>query len=370
MATFDIVFEGGGAKGTAFVGALEVLFGAGHKHRRLVGTSAGAITATLLGARYSPAEFLLAVNENAPGTNDPIFTTFMDAPDARDFNQDQLDNSVTSNLLKQAHIPGFTHGLFFRGLMEVELYRELFSFVEAGGFYSGDAFLDWFRARLRAKQIDPDIRWKDFAQLTGSDVSVLTADVDEKESVILNSRTAPDAPVAMSVRMSMSIPFVWREVIWEKSWGTYRGRDKTGHRFVDGGVLSNFPIRLVAETDPEILEIMGPTDPTAAGNLGFLLDEKIPVPGAGVSDARKPRLKTAARVTRLVDTMMGSNDADAMRSHPTAVCRIPAGGYGTTEFRMSKHRMDALIESGRTAMQEYLNLRFATAAKTAAAPGS
>ena len=45
MATFDIVFEGGGAKGTAFVGALEVLFGAGHKHRRLVGTSAGAITA-------------------------------------------------------------------------------------------------------------------------------------------------------------------------------------------------------------------------------------------------------------------------------------------------------------------------------------
>ena len=46
MATFDMVFEGGGAKGTAFVGALEVLFAAGHKHRRLVGTSAGAITAT------------------------------------------------------------------------------------------------------------------------------------------------------------------------------------------------------------------------------------------------------------------------------------------------------------------------------------
>jgi len=49
MATFDIVFEGGGAKGTAFVGALDVLFAAGHKHRRLIGTSAGAITATLLG---------------------------------------------------------------------------------------------------------------------------------------------------------------------------------------------------------------------------------------------------------------------------------------------------------------------------------
>ena len=52
--------------------------------------------------------------------------------------------------------------------------------------------------------------------------------------------------------------------------------------------------------------------------------------------------------------MMGSNDADAMRTHPEAVCRIPVGGYGTTEFRMSKPRMDALIESGRTAMRAYL----------------
>jgi len=34
MAKFDIVFEGGGAKGAAFAGALEVLFTAGHTHRR------------------------------------------------------------------------------------------------------------------------------------------------------------------------------------------------------------------------------------------------------------------------------------------------------------------------------------------------
>ena len=38
MALYDLVFEGGGAKGTAFVGAMEVLTAAGHVHRRLVGT--------------------------------------------------------------------------------------------------------------------------------------------------------------------------------------------------------------------------------------------------------------------------------------------------------------------------------------------
>ena len=98
MATFDMVFEGGGAKGTAFVGALEVLFAAGHKHRRLVGTSAGAITATLLGAGYSPQEFLNAVNETVPGTGAPIFTTFLDAPQIADFGQQTINNSETKQV--------------------------------------------------------------------------------------------------------------------------------------------------------------------------------------------------------------------------------------------------------------------------------
>jgi hypothetical protein len=50
MALFDMAFEGGGAKGSAFVGALEMLEAKGHKHRRLIGTSAGANTATLVAA--------------------------------------------------------------------------------------------------------------------------------------------------------------------------------------------------------------------------------------------------------------------------------------------------------------------------------
>src|SRR5216110_3515619 len=114
MATFDIVFEGGGAKGSAFVGALDVLFGAGHKHRRLVGTSAGAITATLLGAGYSPSEFLGAVNETVPGTGAPIFTTFMDAPQTSDFNRQIIENSVTVDLLKRAHVPGIVDDLMVK----------------------------------------------------------------------------------------------------------------------------------------------------------------------------------------------------------------------------------------------------------------
>jgi NTE family protein len=40
---FDMVFEGGGAKGMAFIGALRVLEKGQHTSGRLIGTSAGAL---------------------------------------------------------------------------------------------------------------------------------------------------------------------------------------------------------------------------------------------------------------------------------------------------------------------------------------
>ena len=151
MALFDLVFEGGGAKGASFVGALDAFAAAGHKHRRLVGTSAGAITATLLGAGYSPAELLQATSETLPGTNSPVFTTFMDSPKPNDFNIAQISASQTMELLQKAHVPAFATNELFKLALQVDLFRELFSFNECGGFYTGNAFLTWFRGKLQAK---------------------------------------------------------------------------------------------------------------------------------------------------------------------------------------------------------------------------
>ena len=155
MALFDLVFEGGGAKGAAFVGALEVLAAAGHKHRRLIGTSAGAITATLLGAGYSAAELLQATSETLPGTTDPVFTTFMDAPKPTDFDAAQISNSQIMELLEKAHVPGFASAEMLKLGMQLDLFREMFSFNECGGFYSGNAFLAWFRNKLKPRDLIP-----------------------------------------------------------------------------------------------------------------------------------------------------------------------------------------------------------------------
>jgi predicted acylesterase/phospholipase RssA len=139
---------------------------------------------------------------------------------------------------------------------------------------------------------------------------------------------------------------------------------------VDGGVLSNFTIHLLSSTDDEVKAVMGEIDPKAAPNLGLLIDEKLPVAGSG--EAEKPkgsaelagglldnvlRLKTVQRIRRLVDTMTSAHDQFSVEEHAGEVCRLPAQGYGTTEFDMSDTRLLALLAAGEKAMQAHLNVR-------------
>jgi len=53
-------------------------------------------------------------------------------------------------------------------------------------------------------------------------------------------------------------PLVWNEVIWDKGWGAYLGKDIAGHAIVDGGLLSNFPIELFVSGEPQVTRLMGP----------------------------------------------------------------------------------------------------------------
>ncbi len=359
MALFDIVFEGGGAKGSVFVGALQVLLGKGHKYRRLIGTSAGAITATLVAAGYSPEEMRAAVNERLPDGK-PRFSAFMDAPHAGNFSADQLTKSETAAALQSIHLPSIASNLLLEQLLKSEIYCQIFSFMECGGIFVGENFYDWIVEKLKAKGMPEGASLKTFFEQTGVDLSLIASDTTDMEMLVLNHRTAPDCPVAWAVRMSMSIPFIWREVIWQSEWKLYRGREKDGNSIVDGGMLSNFPIRLIdlqPAEDPEIKEIMGDTDADAALNLGMLIDTNLPVAGASADSQKTSRLghiRVVQRINHLNDTMMGAQDNDEIRSHEKEICRLPAMGYGTTEFDMAQNRLDALVDAGRNAMAAHL----------------
>ena len=370
---YDLVFEGGGAKGAVFIGALQELESRGYRPGSLVGTSAGAITATMLAAGYSAKQMADVTRERTP-EGLPRFSTFLDPP--TEFSDAVIQSSGAEDVLKQvslvqlvSHIPHIPGGLsefddrfrldLIRQVLHVPPARSMFSFVERGGLYEGSKFLAWVREKLDAARPGlANSTLAEFHQATGSDLSLVASDVTGSEMLVLNHLSAPACPTAWAVRMSMSIPLLWQEVDWDASWGAYQSRDISGHVIVDGGVLSNFPLQLLLSRPATT----GGAAP-ASRVLGLLIDETLEVPGAGTPEANKAatveqklltRIKTVQRVRRLIDCMTEAHDKQVITAHEDLVCRLPAKSYGTTEFDMNEARMEALMTAGRNAMIKYL----------------
>ena len=101
--------------------------------------------------------------------------------------------------------------------------------------------------------------------------------------------SAPDCPLVSAVRMSISIPLFFTEVVWRAEWGLYAGEDLTGHVMVDGGMLSNLPIGFIMpSTNALVARLMGPTLEGAARPVGLVLDTTLDVPGARLSTSLRP----------------------------------------------------------------------------------
>jgi predicted acylesterase/phospholipase RssA len=131
-----------------------------------------------------------------------------------------------------------------------------------------------------------------------------------------------------------------------------------GHTLVDGGLLSNFPIELFVSKAAPVTRLMGP-DPSQKV-LGMLIDETMPVPGAeAVLQPAKSfslgELRTVQRLANLVNTATSARDKSVIEAVEDLVVRLPAKGYGTTEFDMTDERRELLVAAGRQAMQAYFD---------------
>ena len=365
VVKFDLVFEGGGSKGIVFTGALDTFLSGGHEYGRLMGTSAGAIMATFLAAGYGPDEMFDALQEEKDGK--PIFVTFLGTPG--EFDAGTIQDSAILEWLRAVNIPGVPERIeewvknkLIRALLRSEVFRHLFSFVERGGLYTADAFIAWLHRKLNTGMYDGrprqfgDMTLKQFFDDTETDLTLIAADVTDNRLLVLNHRTAPDCPVVWAVRMSMSFPLLWQEVLWQDDWGQYRGRSITGNAVVDGGMLSNFPIELFISQS--WTEVMGPQQSQQL--IGCLIDEHLEVPNApprtdSESDRFLDGLRTVKRIRGLIDTATQAHDKDVIDIYKHLVIRFPAKGYETIEFDMSDARREALVNAGRQAMGQHLD---------------
>ncbi len=180
----NLVFEGGGVKGIAYGGALEVLEQQGilPKIDHVAGTSAGAITAVLVALRYSPDE--------------------------------------VKSLLYNLDFSRFEDGRW-GGLLRL---------LRRYGYYQGDYYLGLMQCLVSAKTGSPHATFADLKRLGMRDLHVFTTDLNRRVARELSLEKSPEFEVALAARMSGSFPLFFAAV--------RRGGDV----YVDGGVLRNYPI--------------------------------------------------------------------------------------------------------------------------------
>ena len=183
----NLVFEGGGVKGIAYIGAIEVLSEMDILNgiERVAGNSAGAITACLLALRYSAAEI-----------NKIVFEM-----DFKSFEDDKSYRRVKSKY----------------------------------GLYAGDTFLEWMTDLVVKKGFKAKATFKDLHQKKCRELKVYATDLYTKSLQEFSFEKTPDAIVAEAIRASMSIPLFF------KAW-KFSNKRPNDHLYVDGGVLLNFPI--------------------------------------------------------------------------------------------------------------------------------
>ena len=204
------VFEGGGAKGVAYAGALQATLAKRCWFGAAAGASAGAITAALIAAGLTPAEIA-------------------------------HESEVAFERLRPDGLRA--------GLLRLRL-----SF----GFLANDGLLSWLedllQNQVRKLGVEGVVGPVTFATLyaaTGIELNVVAADVTRGCQLVFSVWDTPGAQAADAVLASSSIPFAFPSRSLAVSYGdaTY------SHTVVDGGVWSNFPMFVF--TDPSFRSATG-----------------------------------------------------------------------------------------------------------------
>ncbi|GFO08801.1 hypothetical protein PoB_003530600, partial [Plakobranchus ocellatus] len=189
----NLVFEGGGTKGLALIGAVKCLeeLGIRQQIRRFAGTSAGAITAAMVALGY-PCEDLM---EFWSGDVKSLFS---------DHSCGYL--SFLPNLLRKF------------------------------GWNPGNRILGWLGKMIAAKsqKNNPDMTFYDLYREMQVELCIVVTNLNQMSTEYCHPKTTPDMPIRTALRMSMSIPGVFTAPTFDN----HGNLDVC----VDGGVLCNYPI--------------------------------------------------------------------------------------------------------------------------------
>ncbi len=208
----NLVLEGGGVLGIAYVGALRALE---EKNKlsdieNIAGTSVGALTASLMSVGYDSKEL----------------------------------GAIMSNLNMKKFNDG--RGMFFGGTNRM---------FKKYGWYRGEKLKSWVNDLLFEKTGKENLTFKELHDLAIKDsrfknLYVTVTNLSQQNWQTISYLNFPNMRIADAVRMSASIPMYFTAVFMDKEGNVYKKPQKhiATDVMADGGFVSNYPIHIFDST--------------------------------------------------------------------------------------------------------------------------
>lgn len=293
------VFEGGGVRAIALIGAVKATEERGYKFDRMAGTSSGAIVSSFIAAGYTAEEMKDIVLQTP-------FTDFL----------------KTSPLLK------------------VPVIGKTIRFYLKQGLHSGDQLEQWVREQLLKKGL------RTFGDLEKNKLRIIASDITRGKLLVLPEDIAEydedpnKLEIARAVRMSTSIPFFFDPVILSVRSASIKKK----YYIVDGGILSNFPLWLFDQRVKDMsLSALYRVTPV----IGYQL--------VGKKDYMPNQIKgPLSMLQAVISTMMGAHDERYIEEHSDfRTIKIRTLGVSTTQFDISPQKSLELYQSGLAAGRKF-----------------
>lgn len=310
----NLVFEGAGVRGLAYVGAIRELEDRNclSNVQRVAGTSAGAIAALTLSLGYSAAEM----------------------------------EAIISDLPVQQFNDGkwFFIGGFYR-------------LARTYGWYRGEAMTQWLHQLIEQKTGNGNITFRELHTGGYCDLYVTGTSLNRQRVIVFSHETYPNMKVKDAVRISMNVPFYF-QAVWIDKEGKVLDPEKASGEFdiaVDGGLTANFPIALF---DSAAGAGLVPQRSANAGTLGFRIDtdEQIASDSRHAGLAPHPVGSLRGFVNAFyVFSIESLNRPRLMEQDWLRTVSISSGAIAPRVRKMSDQEKSILIENGRKSVEQYFD---------------
>ncbi len=352
----NLVFKGGGPKGLAYIGALKCLNEQGKLSdlQRVAGTSAGAITASLVAIGY-PIDQLEALLTRTD------LMSFIDSERLKEIIQIK-DNYTVQVISALRNIRERSFGVI----------HDIQSFI---GFCDGEGFRTWLEGEIEKITEKKFLTFGELAQLVKNEpkkyrhLHVYATEMTNQYKhpiyhMSSEDNNQKDIIISDAIRASMSIPGVFKphtlHIMKEINGERIRLEVKEFGSFLDGGMLNNFPI--------ETFDNKKYTEEQPSSEQSDLYDFNPHTLGLTLVSKQKPQTDQdgindlTTFIASVTQVYYGAEEAirDARGSNNVnRVVEIDPVGVTLLEFNMEDETKKMLLDSGHSAMRAFIHKRTA-----------